>query len=140
MLTIDTSNDFGKRVEQRLAQDRIIWLVTVDASGTPQPSPVWFYWDGATVLIYSQANTAKLRNIERSPNVALHFDGDEYGGNIVIMTGSAAVDESAPAAKDIPAFREKYDDGIESIGMTAESFSAAYRVPVRVTPETLRGH
>ena len=71
--------------------------------------------------------------------MAVHFDGDEYGNNIVTMTGTAVVDESIPAAYKVPAYLAKYQDGIESLGMTGESFAQEYSVPVRFTPEKLRG-
>ena len=73
---IDTTSEFGTRVAQRLQQEGIIWLTTVRGDGTPQPSPVWFLWDGETFLIYSQPGAPKVRNIARSPKVALHLNGD----------------------------------------------------------------
>jgi len=139
-MEIDTSTEFGARVEQRLADERIIWLVTTDRDGAPQPSPVWFIWDGELALIYSQPNTPKLRNIEVNPRVSLHFNSDEYGGDVVILSAEAAVDPDAPPAYDVPAYIEKYADGLKSISMTPESFAAAYSVPVRLRPTGLRGH
>ena len=140
MIDIDISTPFGKRVHDRLQQDRIVWLVTVDGAGTPQPSPVWFYWTGEWIVIYSQPDTPKLRNIARNARVAVHFDGDAYGNDIVVMTGSAVVDESNPAANSVPAYIAKYHDGIQSFGMTNESFAQDFRVPIRFTPEKLRGY
>ncbi len=63
-LTIDTSTEFGKRVEHRLEHEQVAWLTTVDGSGRPFPSLIWFlYEDDGTLLIYSQQNKTKLRNI-----------------------------------------------------------------------------
>ncbi len=45
------STPFGARVAQRLREEHLIWLTTVGADGTPQPNPVWFLWDGASVLV-----------------------------------------------------------------------------------------
>ena len=42
----DQSTEFGQRVARRLAEERIIWLTTVDQHDVPQPRPVWFWWDG----------------------------------------------------------------------------------------------
>lgn len=139
-MEIDTSTEFGARVAQRLNEDRIIWLVTTDANGAPQPSPVWFLWDGATAIVYSQPNTPKLRNIEANPHVSFHFNSDEYGGDVVIVSAEAAIEPDAPPVYDVPAYIEKYDDGMKSISMTPESFAAAYSVPVRIRPTRLRGH
>jgi PPOX class probable F420-dependent enzyme len=137
---IDTTTEFGQRVARRLAEERIAWLNTVDSNGIPQPRPVWFLWNGATFLIYSRPGTAKLRHIAERPQVALHLDGDGLGGDIVVFTGQAAIDLSAPPADQLPAYVAKYQAGFARIGMTAAEFAASYSVAVRVTPLKLRGH
>ncbi|MBI2997646.1 MAG: pyridoxamine 5'-phosphate oxidase family protein [Deltaproteobacteria bacterium] len=53
---LDFSTRFGWHVNRRLRQEKIIWLTTVDSNNTPQPRPVWFHWDGQTVLIFSEKN------------------------------------------------------------------------------------
>ena len=140
MLQIDQNTEFGARVARRLANDLVIWLTTVRANMTPDPSVVWFWWDGKALLIYSKPNTQKLRNIARNPNVALHFDGDGRGGDIIVITGTAHVDEDALPANQIPAYAEKYAERMQNNRMTAESFARAYSVAIRVTPTKLRGH
>jgi PPOX class probable F420-dependent enzyme len=57
---IDESTEFGQRVARRMREDSAIWLTTVAPDGTPQPTPVWFVWDGTgSVLMYSQAGTGE---------------------------------------------------------------------------------
>ena len=58
---------------------------------------------------------------------------------VVVLTGTAEIEPSAPAADQNPAYIEKYADGIASINMTPESFAATYSVPIRVTPSKVRG-
>ena len=53
MVNLDLSTDFGQRVARRLREERIIWLITIDAQQVAQPVPVWFWWDGETILIYN---------------------------------------------------------------------------------------
>lgn len=139
MSIIDTSSDFGQRAARRLSEEQVVWLGTVDSNGTPQPVPVWYIWDGQTALIYSQPNQAKIRNIERTGRASLHFNSDFHGGDVVILTGTAEIEPSAPPADQYPEYVEKYADGIASINMTPESFAASYSVPIRVTPAKLRG-
>ena len=138
-MQIDTSSTFGRRVMERLQSEQVIWLTTVSADRTPQPSPVWFLWDGQQILMYSMPKTPKLRHIQANPNVALNFDSDE-GGDVVILTGQARIAQSEPAANETPAYLEKYRDAITEIGMNPESFARAYSVAVRITPTRLRGH
>ena len=106
-MEIDTSTDFGARATRHLEGDRIVWLATVGPDGTPQPSPVWFFWDGDTALIRSQPLTPKLRNIEQRPRVSLHFNCTASGGDVVILTGDASLDTGTPPVNENAAYRDK---------------------------------
>lgn len=139
-LTIDTSTDFGKRVEKHLKDNQVIWLTTVDGAGRPFSSPVWFlYEDDGTLLIYSQPNKPKLRNIGSNAAVSVNFDTDAHGEHVVVFDAAAEIDESANPAANHDAYLAKYRDGIKSIGLTDESFSADYSVAIRVILQKVRG-
>ena len=138
-MLFDPSSPYGARVARRLQEDQVIWLTTVSRDGTPQPNPVWFLWDGETVLIYSMPTAAKVHNIRRSPRVALHFDSGESGEDVVVFTGTAVLDAAAPPAHHNPAYLAKYQSGITNIEMTPESMSAAYNAAIRVKPDKVRG-
>lgn len=102
MVQIDTSTEFGQRVERRLREERIIWLTTVRRDGQPVPVPVWFLWDGGSeLLMYSRPNTPKLRNIARNPRVALNFNSDEYGNDVIYFEAEARHDPNV-ASQPIP--------------------------------------
>lgn len=137
---IDSTTPFGQRVLRQLQEEEVIWLTTVTAVGVPQPTPVWFWWDGETVLIYSQPGKPKLHNIEHNPTVALHFNCDFAGHEITIFTGTAVLDPHAPLPHHHPDYLEKYRTGIADINMTPESMGTAYHVAIRVTPTHLRGY
>jgi PPOX class probable F420-dependent enzyme len=137
---VDTSTEFGARVEQRLRDDTVGWLVTVAADGTPQPNPVWFLWDGETALIYSIANQAKLKNIERNPNVALHLDSRDGGDDVVILTGTARIDPTATTIDRNEPYVDKYRDEIKRIGFAnSRRMAEKYTVPIRFSPTKVRG-
>ena len=89
-IAIDTTTPFGERAARRLRDEPLAWLVTVSPAGQPQPSPIWFEWDGSSILLYSKPDTPKLRNIAANPRVTLHLDGNGHGGDIVIVSGTAA--------------------------------------------------
>ncbi len=134
---VDTSTDKGKMADERLRSDDIIWLTTVTPAGQPQSVPVWFVWDGETILIYSQPEQAKIRNIEGNPKVALNLNSDERGGHVVRLQGTAEVDRMIGPATNVPTMIEKYDAAIQRIGYTAEQFAEGYSVAIRVTPTKL---
>ena len=137
---IDTTTEFGARAERRLRKDRIGWLVTVGGDGTPQPVPVWFIWDGESLLIYSKPGQAKLKNIARNPNVALHLDSRSRGDDIVIVIAHASVDPTAPPANLNPPYVAKYRDEMQRLGLgTPKKFAGTYSVAIRIRPRKVRG-
>jgi PPOX class probable F420-dependent enzyme len=139
-MELDLNTEFGARVARRLREERVIWLTTVRPDMTPQPSLVWFLWEAGTLLIYSKPNTPKLRNIEQSPTVALNFDGNGRGGDVVVFTGTAIIDRQAPPVHQVAAYAEKYGPNIAGMNLTPASFGQAYSVPIRVTLKSVRGH
>ena len=70
-------------VATRLADATVIWLTTVSADGQPQTSPVWFLWQDDRFLVYSLADSPRVRNLRANPRVSLNLDGDGRGGAIV---------------------------------------------------------
>ena len=138
----DPSTPFGERVARRLRDERLIWFTTVDAKGTPQPTPVWFLWDEATatLLIYSRSDAKRLEHLEKNPRVALNLDGNGTGGDIIVITGEAEVSELDPPADRLPTYVEKYRDYIARRYATPENFASVYSVALRIRPIAVRGH
>jgi len=125
---IDETSEFGARVARHLREEMVVWLTTVTPSGAPLPRPVGFVWDGGeNVCVYS------------NPKVALNFGGDGRGGDIVVLSGTAEVDESAPGAAENPAYVAKYATELQRAGMTAESFSRRFSIPLRIRLGAVRG-
>jgi PPOX class probable F420-dependent enzyme len=137
---IDLTSKFGRKVKRHLQQEYVVWLTTISSDLSPQPRPVWFIWDGASFLIFSQSHAHKVQHIAAHPQVALHFNTDETGDkDVIILVGKAVIDPAVPPAHKVRAYLRKYRTGIEELGMTPEQFSREYSVAIRVTPTTLRG-
>lgn len=136
---IDQSSEFGARVARHLRKEAVVWLTTVSPSGAPLPRPVGFLWDGGeNVFVYSQPG-ARIRNISANPKVTLNFRGDASGGDIVILSGTAQVDESRPPAGQDAGWVAKYAAAWERTGMTAESFSERFNTPVCIRVIAVHG-
>ncbi|GAB2643528.1 TIGR03667 family PPOX class F420-dependent oxidoreductase [Kribbella swartbergensis] len=139
MITIDTSTEFGKRIARQLDDERVVWLTTVGRSGTPAPNPVWFLWYDDQVLISSQPDKPKLRNIAANPRVSVNFNATHTGGDVGVISGTAVIDDNPISGEALAAYNNKYGDDIAHLGMTNEQFHADYSVLIRITPDKLRG-
>jgi PPOX class probable F420-dependent enzyme len=135
----DINTDFGAHVARRLEEEQVIWLTTVRDDGTPQPTPVWFLWDAESFLIYSQPQAFKVRNIARNPHVALNFNSDRHGDDVIVFRGNATFDPTVPPADQLAAYIEKYRAGIQGLGSNPAEFSKEYSTAIRVHPTRLRG-
>ena len=98
-MVIDPRTEKGARADARLRDELVVWLITVSADGSPVPTPVWFWWDGETVLVYSQREKPKLRHIAANPRVSLAMRTDELGDEITVLAGEAVVDPSAAVGR-----------------------------------------
>jgi PPOX class probable F420-dependent enzyme len=130
--------NIGGRAAERLAADTLGWLVTVNAAGQPQSSPVWFLFDGGNIYIQSQPDAAKLRNIAANERVSFHLDDDGRGGDIVSVEARAEALPETPSAlfdKYVAKYGALMRDLLEA---TADDLAATYSVTVRLSPARLR--
>jgi PPOX class probable F420-dependent enzyme len=139
MMQLDTSSEFGQRVQQRLKDEYVIWLTTTSSDGTPQPRPVWFIWEHESLLIYSEPGAQKVKHIGRNPKVAVHFNSDPQGENVVVFIGEAQIVENAPPPDKAPVYFDKYREGIAGLGMSPAEFGQTFSMALRVTPSRVRG-
>ena len=131
--------ELTEQVERRLTGDQVAWLTTVTPEGKPAPRLVWFVWDGTAIIIYSMNGAARLRYIERNPQVTVHFNS-VGGGDVLVISGPAERLPDAPPPSAFPGFLDKYGDLIEEIGETPEWYDNNYGVALRVIPERSLGH
>jgi PPOX class probable F420-dependent enzyme len=137
----DPSTPAGQSIMRRLHEELFIWLITVDATGTPHTLPVGFLWDEAqaTFLIYSasEADRDRLAHIQQNPKVGLHFNFDLSGRDSFILTGEASVSTDDLPSDQIPAWREKYQALFSQIGMTLHQAAALAPAALRIRPLTM---
>ena len=126
--------DVPEHADARLRQERTIWLATVDRDGTPAVRPVWFLWDGERLLVYSKPTAAKVRHIGANPRVCLHLDPNDWGEDVVIITGEARFAPERPRADECAAYITKYRDGLDRFGLTAVQLGGDYSVAIEVEP------
>ena len=136
---IDWSSSSGQKLQGRLETDRVVWLTTVTADQVPLPSVVWFLWDGAELLIYSQPGKPKLANIAERPAVALNFNSNPQGGDVVVVNATARLAPDMPPPHEHPAYLEKYGERMRGGWNSPEEFAAIYSEPLLVVPDRVRG-
>ena len=136
-MQFDLNDPKHLHADTRLRREPIIWMSSVRPDGRPHLIPVWFLWDGATILIFSQPKTQKMRNLRASPHVTLALEAANTGSDIVILDGTIAIGALDAVKHALPAYAEKYGALIAGMNWTLETMLADYSVPLIVTPTRL---
>ena len=132
------SEMFSDKVSRRLDDEVVIWMTTVNANGQPQTSVVWFWWDGSEFLIYSLDPSSRVRNLAENSHVALNFDGNSRGGDVVTIEGVATIDPEAPTAAEMDDYVAKYGRRMDRGWGGPEGFARKYPTAIRVKPVRVR--
>jgi hypothetical protein len=67
----------------------------------------------------------------------LALDDTKNGRDVVILEGTAELLERGEGREVLEAYGEKYREGLQNIGVTAEQFTMLYSQSIRVTPVRL---
>jgi PPOX class probable F420-dependent enzyme len=127
--------DRRTHVEARLGSNLMAWLTTVRPDGQPVSVPVWFLLrEDDSILVYSQPNKLKLRNIELNPKVAFGLDVTDLGRDVIRIEGTAERAGHIPPADKNPPYVVKYTERIGAMFGTADRFASAFSTPLLITP------
>ena len=122
---------FERAVEDFLKGVHFAKLATLNKSGSPQVTPVWYMYDDGKLIINTTADRVKYRNILRDQRVALLVD-EEY--KYVTISGRARVAEERDAHKDIETLAIMYTGEERGKKSAREIFSKQERVSIEIIP------
>jgi PPOX class probable F420-dependent enzyme len=133
MPILDHTADAAHRRE-RLCADPIAWLGTVRPDGRPHLVPVWFLWEGETLLILSQPNTQKVRNLRREPRVTIALDDSRGGRDVVLLEGDAKLVATRDLAGRVSSYLDKYAGLLAEMEWPPERYVEEYAQAIEVRP------
>lgn len=124
---------------ERLRSTPLAWLTTVRADGQPQTSYIWFHYDGQDIVLLSQPDTPKLRNIEGNPKVSFNLDGNTATGDGVLTIEATAEIIGEMTSDRWVAYVAKYESRIRKGPWGApDAFIADFSTAIRIAPRRVR--
>lgn len=133
MVTLDHTPGHD-HVEDRLRTDPIIWLTSVRADGRPHIVPVWFLWDGESLLILSKPGNQKVKNIAREPRVAIALDDSKSGHDVIMLEGKATLLAEPSPVIAPEAYAAKYAALLREMNWGPADMIREYAQAIRVRP------
>ena len=76
--------------------------------GTPRVIPIWFHWDGETIVLGSPPNAPKVNVLPTNSKVALTIDRDEWPYHALLIRGTADVETVEDVTPEYAASAERY--------------------------------
>ncbi len=130
----------AEAVAQRLDTDIIGWFTTVRPDGRPHAVPVWFLWWGGRLLVLSEPDTVKVRNVRDTAQALLHLHADSTGNGVVVLTGPARISDRS-STEWLDEIREpytaKYAAAMVSFGMGLDAIAERFCTVIELTPTAL---
>jgi PPOX class probable F420-dependent enzyme len=133
MAILDLTRPRHQQIDQRLRSEPIIWLGTVRPDGRPHLVPVWFWWDGTTVLFFSKPGSQKVRNLRHNSQVVVALDTADEGEDVALFEGQAELLAEGAVQATLSAFAAKYAALFVRTGSTPERMAKEYSQTIRVT-------
>jgi PPOX class probable F420-dependent enzyme len=135
---LDLSDPRQSEVAQRLQHEEFAYFTTVRPDGRPHTVPVCFLWNGSTILIFSQPNNVKIRNLRQNPHVSLALDNYGHNNTPVVVEGTVALVDEPGVEFMMPAYVAKYSALAARIGTTFQQLSQVYTQAIRLVPTKIR--
>jgi nitroimidazol reductase NimA-like FMN-containing flavoprotein (pyridoxamine 5'-phosphate oxidase superfamily) len=85
---------FADPVAQRLLHAAIpARLAYTGLDGAPRVIPIGWSWDGSGFLMWTVPRSAKVRALRQDPRVAVTIDTNDFPPKVLLVRGTARVDE-----------------------------------------------
>jgi PPOX class probable F420-dependent enzyme len=128
------------RIHRFLEREPVVWLSTVRPDGGPHLVPIWFWWDGEAVLVFSKHGAQKVRNLRVQPSVMLALGDAEDDFDVGLLRGRAELLDQ-PTREVLPAEHlDKYAAKLAAIGVAPMSTRRRTQQVIRIVPDDLPWH
>lgn len=125
-------DQFPPAVEEFLRQPLAALLSTVNPSGTPQQTVMWFKYEEGDFLFTTLTGRVKFRNYLRDPRGSVAIVDPDDMFRYVIANGTFSVDDRDPVAFYRELGRHYLDD--EGLARWSRAATTEGRTVLRLTP------
>ncbi|MGI8855886.1 MAG: TIGR03618 family F420-dependent PPOX class oxidoreductase [Thermomicrobiales bacterium] len=127
-----TPDEFPAAVEAFLRQPLAALLSTVNPSGSPQQTVMWFKYEGGEFLFTTLTGRVKFRNYLRDPRGSVAVVDPDDMFRYVIASGAFSVDDRDPVAFYRELGRHYLDD--EGFARWSQTATTEGRTVLRLAP------
>lgn len=104
------------------------------SDGTPRVVPIWFHWDGESIVVGSPPKAPKLKVLGSRPEVAVTIDTDEFPYRVLSIRGRAELDHMEDVSPEYAISAERYMGREQGQAWVAQ-LRGQPMVRIRIRPE-----
>jgi PPOX class probable F420-dependent enzyme len=132
-MSVPSATAAEARLDRFLSREPVVWLSTVRPDGAPHLVPIWFTWDGTSLLVFSKPGAQKVRNLRSNPVAMLALGEPEDDFDVALAEATVELFD-APASELPDAHLVKYASRMAALGVSPEEFVSTYSQVLRITP------
>ncbi|MDQ3554112.1 MAG: pyridoxamine 5'-phosphate oxidase family protein [Chloroflexota bacterium] len=121
-------------VMMALEHHPVVWLSSIRPDGRPHLLPLWFHWDGVSILIFSKPHAQKVRNLRADPRVMVAIGDTGQDFDVELIEAKAEILSVLTESVVPDAFLAKYAAQMSLSGLSRKRFSEVYAQPIRIRP------
>ena len=123
------------RVQKFLASKQTVVLATVRADGAPLAMAMWLLHEPAALVMISEANTQKVRNLRRDPRLSVVAEAVDPIRGVALQGRAQFLDDGPERQALVDRFHAKYPS---LAGLWKGRAMPANRVMFRIVPASVR--
>ncbi len=113
-----------------LEEPRYAVIATINESGMPQLTAIWYELQGDQVLMNTAAGRLKHRNLQRDPRLSICVaDGERY---VTLYGRATLIDDRTQAQADDLQLARRYE-GLEKAQERVPVIATQHRITIRMT-------
>ncbi len=127
------------RIIRFLEREPVLWLSTVRPDGGPHVVPVWFWWDGTAIVVFSKREAQKVRNLQANPSVMLALGDADDDFDVGLIQGRAELSLLQAGTRPPEPFLAKYEARMAALKLSVDDFATTYAQRIRIVPDRFLG-
>ena len=120
-----------------LEHELVVWLSTTRPDGGPHVVPLWFVWDGRSIVAFSKPHAQKVRNLRADPRVMVAVGRADATFDVELIEAVAELHETSAALPD--GFVRKYASLAARAGIGLPAFADVYSQEIVIHPRRWLG-
>ena len=118
-----------------LAHEPVVWLSTTRPDGAPHVVPLWFLWDGRSIVAFSKPHAQKVRNLRADPRVMVAVGRADATFDVELIEAVAELHDTPALLPD--GFVRKYASLAAEAGVGFPAFADVYSQEIVIRPPAL---